>query len=125
MVPLSACCLLQTEAWMLYPHLTGNLSPHILRALADSFFPLLQTSDSKVGSEAPREAAEHLPVEDDDADMTDAEDVPPATEADNTDGDIAGDIEAAVTPALQRLVQMLLHQHSSFADFCTLLFVAI
>ena len=111
---------------MLYPHLTSNLSPHILRAPADSFFPLLQTSGGKVGSEAPKEAAEHLPAEDDDADMTDAEDAPPATEADNTDGDIAGDIiEAAVTPALQRLVQMLLHQHSSFADFCTLLFVFI
>ncbi len=76
----------------------------MVRSLADTGFPLLQTSDSKVGSEAPKEAAEHLPGEDDDADMTDAEDAPPAAEADNTDGDVAGDIEAAVTPAPQGLV---------------------
>ena len=66
----------------------------------------MQASDSKVGSEAPDEAAEDLPGEDDDADMTDAEDSP--TEADNTAGDAARDIDAAVTPALQGLVQMLL-----------------
>ena len=83
----------------------------MVRSLADTVFPLLQTSDSKVGNEAPNEAAEDLPGEDNDADMTDAEDAP--TEADNTAGDAAGDIEAAVTPALQGLVQMLLHQHSS------------
>ena len=109
---------LQTDAWMLYPRLTDNKLPCMVTSLADTVFPLLQTSDSKVGNEAPTEAAEDLPGEDDDPDMTDAEDAPPATEADNNDGDAAGDIEATVTPALQGLVQMLLHQHSSFADFC-------
>ncbi|KAL0036922.1 hypothetical protein WJX77_005063 [Trebouxia sp. C0004] len=56
-----------------------------------------QASDSKVGSEAPKEAAEDLPGEDDDADMTDAEDAPPATEAGNTHEDAAGEIEDADT----------------------------
>jgi len=79
-------------------------------------FPLLQTSDSKAGSDAPNEGAEDLQDADDDADMTDAEDAAPATEADNTGGDTAGDIEAAMTPALQGLVQMLLHQHSSLCS---------
>lgn len=79
----------------------------------------MQTSAGKVGCEAPTEAAEDLLGEDDDADMTDAEDAPPATEADNTHEDAAGDIEAAVTSATQELVQVLLHQHSSFADLCT------
>ncbi len=79
----------------------------------------MQTPDSTVGCEAPNEAAEDLPGEDDDEDMTDAEDATPATEADNTDGDAAGDIEAAVTPATQGQVQMLLHQHLSSPDFYT------
>lgn len=104
---LSAYCLLQTDAWRLCSHFTGNISSHIVRRLADTFFHLLQTPDITVGCEAPKEVAEDLPGEDDDADMTDAEDAPPATEADNTDGDIAGDVKAAVTPAMQGLVQML------------------
>ncbi|KAL0046770.1 hypothetical protein WJX82_009405 [Trebouxia sp. C0006] len=62
-----------------------------------------QIPDSTVGCEAPKEAAEDLPGEDDGADMTDAEDARPATEADNTHEDAAGDIEAAVTPATQGL----------------------
>ena len=81
----------------------------MVRSLADIAFPLLQTSDSKAGRNAPKEAAEHLSSEDEDADMTDAEDAPPATEADNTHKDAAGDFEAAATPVLQGLVQMLMH----------------
>jgi hypothetical protein len=119
LMPLLACCLLQTEAWMLYPHLTGNKLPDMVKPLPDTFFPLLQIPDSTVGCEAPKEAAEDLPGEDDGADMTDAEDAPPATEADNTHEDAAGDIEAAVTPATQGLVQMLLHQHLSSPAFRT------